>query len=301
MIGFKSRREARRRVVMEPGDASALLANYWPPFTREELLKVPERLRRVVVLGSVIGRLPGSVFSPKFLIWRVQEAVKFIREQLGRHATAKTWSSTAPNGKTIKFPLTSPSAIAFKEMADKYTPYYEKALVDFLVQRLKPGDVFVDVGANVGYVSAFAATTGASVYAVEIQRLLIPLIEQLATINDFDQLRPLHMGLSSGSGLCMMWRTGINFGAGLEGQTNRTMTDQPRSVADDFVPMMSLDDAFGSDELLPSIVKIDVEGHEIDVIAGAREVIGRRRTTFVIEYHSHSVVTWFLNCLISST
>jgi len=269
-----------------------MLGSYWPPFSRAELMKIPERLRRIVVLGSVVGALPGNVFSPQFLIWRVQEAVKFLREQTERYATAKTWSLTAPNGRTVKFPLTSASAVAFRDMAAKYTPYYEKSLVDFLLDRLGPGDVFVDVGANVGYVSAFAATTGAVAYAIEIQRPLIPLIEQLAAINEFDRLRPLHMGLSSGSGLSMIWRSGNNFGAGLEGETNRTITDEPSSITDDFVPMMSLDDAFMGESMLPAIVKIDVEGHEIDVIQGARRIIGLRRTTFVVEYHAHLIAMY---------
>lgn len=292
MIGFTSRTESRRRVVVAPDDVHALLGSYWPPFSRAELMKIPDRLRRIVVLGSVVGRLPGNVFSPQFLIWRVQEAVKFLREQAERYSTARTWTLTAPNGRTIKFPLTSASAIAFKEMAGQYTPYYEKSLVDFLLARLGPGNVFVDIGANVGYVSAFAATSGAAVYAVEIQRSLIPLIEQLATINGFDLIRPLHMGISSGSGLSMIWRTGNNFGAGLEGETNRTIADEPQSIADDFVPMMTLDDAFAGEAMLPTIVKVDVEGHEIDVIQGARRLIEQRRTTFVVEYHAHLIAMY---------
>ncbi len=292
MIGFKSRAESRRRVVQSPGDVHALLGSYWPPFSRDELMRFPIRLRRIVVLGSTIGQLPGSVFSPQFLIHRVQETVKFLREQSERYATAKTWSLTAPNGRTIKFPLTSASALAFKAMADNYSPYYEKSLVDFMFDRLSPGDVFVDVGANIGYVSAFAAAAGAAVYAVEIQRPLIPLIEQMATVNGFDLVRPLHMGMSSGSGLSMMWRSGNNFGAGLEGETNRTIADEPNSVADDFVPMMALDDAFVGDSMLPKIVKVDVEGHEIDVIAGARRIVEQRRTTFVVEYHAHLIALY---------
>src|SRR3546814_17918314 len=82
-------------------------------------------------------------------------------------------------------------------MADKHGGAdYERALIEFVVPRLRPGDVFVDVGAHVGYVSAFAATTGAAVFAIEIQRELIPLIEQLAALNQFDLLRALHDGAS---------------------------------------------------------------------------------------------------------
>src|SRR3546814_15832225 len=90
-----------------------------------------------------------------------------------------TWSLPAPNGRVIHFPAADPGAVAFKEMADKHGGAdYERALIEFVVPRLRPGDVFVDVGAHVGYVSAFAATTGAAVFAIEIQRELIPLIEQ---------------------------------------------------------------------------------------------------------------------------
>ena len=111
----------------------------------------------------------------------------------------------------------------------------------------------------------------------------------MATMNEFDLVRPLHMGMSSGSGLSSMWRTGINFGAGLEGETVRALQDEPRSIADDFVPMMALDDVFVGEAMRPKIVKIDVEGHEIDVLAGARRLIEERKTTFIVEYHAHLI------------
>src|SRR3546814_19554266 len=60
-------------------------------------------------------------------------------------------------------------------------------------------------------------------------------------------------------------------------------------MADDFVPLITLDDAFGRDRLLPTIVKVDVEGHEIAVVEGARRIIERRQTIFVIEFHGHLI------------
>ena len=87
MAGFKSRTEAKHRVVESPDDISAMISSYWPPYSREELVKCPDALRRVVALGAAIGRMPSSVMSPKFLLWRIQETVKLLQEQMGRHAT----------------------------------------------------------------------------------------------------------------------------------------------------------------------------------------------------------------------
>ena len=64
---------------------------------------------------------------------------------------------------------------------------------------------------------------------------------------------------------------------------------EPCSIVDDFVPMMALDDAFLEPGLLPKLLKIDVEGHEIDVLDGAARIIDAARTTFVVEFHPHLV------------
>ncbi len=289
MTEFKSKPQARRVAVQDPSNVSALLGGYWPPYSRAEMMKVPAVLRRIVALGASVGRMPDYVLSPRFILWRLQELAKVFSERGSRHKSSKSWSLTLSNGKTIRLPLDDPSAVAFKEMADKFEPYYEKALADYLIATLMPGDIFVDGGANVGYVSAVAATTGAVVFAVEIQRELISQIEAVATLNEFDLIRPLHVGLSSGPGLTSMWRTAINFGAGLEGETVRALDDEPRSVADDFVAMMALDDVFTGEAMRPRVVKVDVEGHEIDVLAGARRLISERKTIFVVEFHAHMI------------
>src|SRR3546814_11229320 len=56
--------------------------------------------------------------------------------------------------------------------------------------------------------------------------------------------------------------------------------------------MITLDDAFGRDLMWPSVVKVDVEGHEIAVVEGARRIIEHGRTTFVVEFHGHLIVNY---------
>ncbi len=281
MFDFRSRADAKRKAVTDPADPLALMGASWPPSTFKELATLPGTIKRSATL-------PGTV-DPQYLLWRVTEAVRHIKGRMARYGNVETWTIRSPNGVPVQFPLGDPNAVAFKKMADEYTPYYEKALVDFVVVRLGPGDVFVDIGAHVGYVGAFAATTGAAVFAIEVQRDLIPLIEQVASINAFELMRAMHVGASSAPGLCMISRTSGQPGFYLEGQLTRFIQDEPSSVIDDFVPLITLDSLFARDRLVPTLIKVDVEGHEIDVLMGATDLIEQARTTFVVEFHPHLV------------
>lgn len=279
---YSSKREARRQAVETPSDSAALIASAWPPYSRDEIGQVTRALCRAATIPGAVG--------PKHFMSRLMQLGALLRKRAAHYGTSKTWSATAPNGREIRFPLGDPGAVAFRQMADQHGGKdYERALIEYAVSRLRPGDVFVDVGAHVGYISAFAATTGATVFAIEIQRELVPLIEQLAAINAFDTLRALHAGASRHAGLGMIPRIDASPGAGFASETRRITDEDPRSMADDFVPMMTLDDAFGRDRLWPTVVKVDVEGHEIAVVEGAHRIIERGRTTFVVEYHPHLI------------
>ena len=281
---FKSKAEARRRAVQTPSDPAALIASVWPPFSRDEFGQVVRVLCRAATLPGADG--------PRYFMARLTQLAALLRKRATRYGKTQTWSVTAPNGREILLPLGDPGAVAFKSMADGYGSGYEKALIDYVCGRLDPGDVFVDVGAHVGYIGAFAAATGATVFAIEIQRELIPLIEQLATINGFDTLRALHAGASDRGGLGAIPRMDVSPGAGFTAPARSITSEDPRSVADDFVPMIALDDAFGRDGRWPAVVKIDVEGHEIAVVTGARRIIAAERTCFVVEFHPHLVANY---------
>ncbi len=281
---YESREAARRRAVAEPGDIGAIFAAQWPPYTREEVSALARSLR----LGKV---QPDNRLAAHFAR-RVNRVAQALNNRAARYGRTQTWSVTAPSGQVIQFPINDYSSTEFKKMVDQYDGLYERTLIEFLADRLRPGDVFVDVGANVGYISAFAASTGAVVFSLEIQRDLMPLLEQMATINGFDLIRILHVGASSRSGMSMMPRIEANPGTQLEGQTPRVNRQEPRSVVDDFVPMLALDDAFLDPALLPALVKVDVEGHEIGVVEGARRIIEAARTVFVVEYHPHLIAQY---------
>lgn len=284
------REAARRALLDDPANPGATVDAHWPPITRMDLARCAQSIRRsVLLLDTPAGADPAVRTRLAHIRYRVQELIQYVRQRTLRVANAKTWQATTRSGQTVQFPLADGPARVFKEIADGYEGGFEHALHDFVTETLRPGDVFVDIGAHIGYTSAFAATTGASVFALEVQRELIPLIEQLAIINGFDQLRVLHAGASSTPGLGMIQRMTPHPGFQMEAQDGGDLDSFPLSLVNDAVPMVTLDTIFADPRLLPTMVKVDVEGYELLVLEGAARIIAQARTIFAVEFHPHLV------------
>jgi FkbM family methyltransferase len=55
------------------------------------------------------------------------------------------------------------------------------------------------------------------------------------------------------------------------------------------VPVMTLDYYCNANSVWPSIIKMDVEGAEVDVLRGAANLISQKRTKWIISTHSSSL------------
>jgi len=282
MATIQTREQARMLAVLRPAEPNLLLMSVWPPQSEAGLGAAARMARAVAVLA------PGGQES-WYVTTRIAHVRQYLKTRADRYGSPPTWTATTDTGREILMPLSEPPAIAFKGLVDEADGAYEKALVGYLRGKLGPASVFVDVGAHVGYVSAMAAATGASVFALEMQRELIPLIEQMIAINGLDLIRPINVGASATTGLSPVKRADASPGAQLEGALARQRSIDPRSLLDDLVPTVALDDLFDRDGLVPTMVKLDVEGHEIGVLDGAKKLIAGRRTIFVVEYHPHLV------------
>ncbi len=135
----------------------------------------------------------------------------------------------------------------------------------------------VDVGANAGHYSYFLAKSARSVFAFEPNVTLIPALERL--LPDNVTLYPI--GLSDKSGFAVLRFDPGNTGIGTVAENN-TLQDNPgiRSIVTAEVSLERLDAII---DVPVSLVKIDVEGHEEAVLAGASGVIDRDQPTFLIE------------------
>jgi FkbM family methyltransferase len=157
-----------------------------------------------------------------------------------------------------------------------YGEYAEDEL-KLLTALIRPDDVVVDVGANIGvHAIAFAATAG-RVIAIEAQRRLIDILRQNAAANGRANIEIIHAAAGAGEGMLIVpvpnYRGFSNFAALALGDH----TDG------ESVPMLPLD------RLVPAtcrLIKIDVEGMELDVLQGAAATVARCRPLVYFE-HGH--------------
>jgi FkbM family methyltransferase len=154
---------------------------------------------------------------------------------------------------------------------------YEPHVEATLDQLLHPGDVFVDVGANVGYHAVRGARSvgpGGRVLAVEANPENARLIAHTIARNHITNIELLPVALSGRRGHVVFGSHVGSNGGFLDGASS----DSGRGT---LVPTFALDD-LGLDRV--SVVKIDVEGAEALVIDGATETIARDRPSFVMEF-----------------
>jgi FkbM family methyltransferase len=153
---------------------------------------------------------------------------------------------------------------------------------------IKPGDVAVDLGANIGwYTSVLARLVGERgiVYAIEpiptTFLLLTAVIQRLHLAN----VRLFNCAVSDKNGFAVMELPRHEYG-GTNFYMARIVSERSTSISSDTirVALRSLDDILsGEHPEAVTFVKCDVEGHELAVLKGARTFFNRARPAMLIE------------------
>jgi FkbM family methyltransferase len=149
---------------------------------------------------------------------------------------------------------------------------YDFAEMSFLLHLLRPGDVFGDLGANVGVYSALASSAGAAVLAVE------PVSDTFSRLQ-----RTLRLNHSSGLGLnCGLGDRActLRFTTDRGGRNRVTASAGPNTVS---VTVRTVDDLVAETGLRPLLLKVDVEGFELPVFRGAASSLQASVRAVIVE------------------
>lgn len=152
---------------------------------------------------------------------------------------------------------------------------------------VKPGDTVVDVGANIGYITArLADIVGpvGRVYAIEPVPETYDLLTRTVRRLKLESVRPVHACASSRSGEVTM-----EIPAAQQGGENLYESRIIDPLGSDTsgrrvsVPALTLDEIVEDAKGPVTFVKIDVEGHEGEVIRGAAGLLARHQPALYIE------------------
>jgi FkbM family methyltransferase len=164
----------------------------------------------------------------------------------------------------------------------------ERPVQDALVREIRPGATVFDIGANVGFVTLVAARLvgpNGRVVAFEPVPENVESIKENLALNEVDwvELRETAIGREGGSARMIV--SDVSAFSRLE---TISVPDAERERID--VSITSIDELVGSGSVpAPDLVKIDVEGAELEVIEGMRRTIAEHHPVILCEIHDCNV------------
>jgi FkbM family methyltransferase len=250
---------------------------------RPGALSLPHPLR-------ALGRRPAERLRDDELVGELQrrirrrpsgEAAILVRSlagQLSSQAFARLMSKlrrtalSSYQGHDISLVVSSRATLMRLKETEK-----EPFTVEWIEQSIRPGDVFYDVGANVGTYSLIAAKTtgnGARVFAFEpAANTFRDLCENVLLNESAASIVPLQIALWSESRLLSLTYRSLDGGAAKHNVERALRARWPLTHGILGVTIDDLVQRFGLP--VPTHAKIDVDGSELEVLRGAAATLAR--------------------------
>ena len=156
-----------------------------------------------------------------------------------------------------------------------------------LHQFLTKGDVFLDIGANIGLYSLIAASKvfpEGTVYAFEPDPINFRFLKRNVELNkcgDVISSQQIALGEEANPSGVTFYVSPISGGGGEE---SSLIASGPNTHAVT-VPLDTLDNFCFQQKISPRFIKIDTEGAELPIIHGGAEIIKSTRPILAVEYH----------------
>lgn len=232
----------------------------------------PSRSQRLAV--ALLKRIPAPVYER---LKRAPVVAPLFRRALdvliARHASEPTVIEGGPlEGIVLEL---DPRA-----NKDMVIGRFEPEVMTALGELLEPGALAFDVGAHLGYgtlVMAAVAGAGGRVWSFEPDPEMFSTLRRNVDGNRserFAEIVPVHAALGAQEGRATFAR----------GETSGTghLTGNGEGLEVEVTTLDAAADRYG----IPAVVKIDVEGGELDVLRGGSRLLEEGQTRFVIEGHS---------------
>ena len=161
--------------------------------------------------------------------------------------------------------------------------YYDLELQTLLGALLRPGDTFLDIGANIGMMTLHAAKLVGSegkIIAFEPQPSCVRKLERQLELNNIHHVTVHNIGLADQAAEMVM---SVPRGGSIMAHIGATVVFSDEQIK---IPVRRGDDlvAAVSGRL---VIKIDVEGYEVQALRGLGKTIALNRPAIISELNAH--------------
>ncbi len=165
-----------------------------------------------------------------------------------------------------------------------YRDDFEAGLFRFLEGVVRPGDVVLEVGANIGIFTVLLGRwvgPRGHVYAFEPAPETRALLEDHLMLNGVqDRVTVVADAISDVPGRSSFHAAGMSGRNALSPNTHGERG--PDTVE---VPVTTIDAFCKERNVIPTLIKMDIEGYEIHALRGARDVIAKHAPALIVELH----------------
>eukprot|EP01065_Artemidia_motanka_P029720 TRINITY_DN35801_c0_g1_i1.p1 TRINITY_DN35801_c0_g1~~TRINITY_DN35801_c0_g1_i1.p1 ORF type:complete len:469 (+),score=111.89 TRINITY_DN35801_c0_g1_i1:110-1516(+) len=146
----------------------------------------------------------------------------------------------------------------------------------------RPG-VVADVGSNLGVVTMFAAQMGHTVFSFDATPWTRHKVQLSRAVSQFaSKIKVVSAAVGSKPGKAKLNIVRDNFGGNnIVGEADGAADGNPQEGGFVTVPVVTLDDVLLPHQ--PFFLKVDIEGHEIEALKGARRLLTEVRPQLVVE------------------
>ena len=179
------------------------------------------------------------------------------------------------NGMKVRFPA---------RWSRYYEPDYEAENYNFLKEYVKPGIDVIDIGAHLGLFSTFCSKLNkgeGKIVCFEPTPGTFAILQQTLKLNHCHNVTAVQAAVSSENGMATFY---VSHTAGCNSNSLLKNRDEKQLSAYD-VKLMTIDSITSTYSLQPSLIKIDVEGAELDALKGGIETFKRFKPVLILGLH----------------
>jgi len=255
-------------------------------FLLQEGLVRTRRTSWLRTIGRSMLRLPGAGNALRRLIHRILPRGSRVWFQIPAGPGRGLWLKVEPY------------------LEDGYfSGYPEPGVQEEIVRRLRPGGCFYDAGAHIGYYSLLASRLvgdAGRVVAFEPDPANLDVLQENLSRNSMSNVVVVPAALWSHGGV-VTFRRSASERPEVSSRRGAVVAPNGKGLDAGLIRVEALTlDGFAEEHDPPTMIKIDVEGAEVEVLEGAQKLISRIKPVLLLEVHHQTAASFLQDRLLQN-